>query len=157
MIDALLGKDTVLLPSQAMTNGATVSQYQDCGEAQYQTVRCSVNMGATGTIASNSGVTVSLATSDLTNATTFSTIQSSSAVKVGTTGAEVLFHTDCRKQKRYLEVSVTAGTANGTNENCTVSAIGTLTGLAQTPSGTVANPGLGGTYVTGSSDQFFIN
>jgi uncharacterized membrane protein YfcA len=153
-VEAQLNKYSVLLNPQAITNGQTASQYMDCSEAEYNTILCQVALGATGTIASAQGATVTLSTSDTTYASNFASVSSFTGIKVSN---DNVFMTDVRKQKRYLQIAVAAGTAAGTNENATVSAVGFLSGISQTPSGTVAAPGLGGTYVTGANDNFVIN
>jgi hypothetical protein len=154
--EAQYGQDTVLLSPQAMTAGATLTANHDTLNGDYSTIRFAVNMGATGTIASNNGVTVSLSTSDVTNATTFVAIANNSFTGINSP-REILFQTDTLNQKRYLQLSVTTGTSGVTNENATVCAFGTLTNMAQTPSGTVAAPGLGGAPVTGTNDVVVVN
>jgi uncharacterized integral membrane protein len=153
--EAQCGEDYVLISPQSMTNGATVSQYQDCSNAEYATIRCQVALGATGTIASANGVTVTLATADVTNSSAFTNITGASFTGIKNSNNN-LFHVDMRAQKRYLQVSVTTGTAGVTNENATISSLATLTNKAQMPSGTVDASGLGGTFVSGANDNFVI-
>jgi hypothetical protein len=121
MISERLVTDSLLLAPQAMTNSATVTANFDTLGASYATIRVAfaaeVNTNAVGP-------TLSLLQSDDTVATNFATVVANRTNEDLTSAKEVTYGIDMRGKKRYLRLSVT--TATTTNDNVTVSAIGTL-------------------------------
>jgi hypothetical protein len=142
-------KDTVLLTPQAVTAGATVSGQLDTAGGDYSTIRFLVNLGATATLASANGVSVSLSTADVTNSTAFATISGTALTGIKKS-QEVLYQTNMIGKQRYVQLNVTTGTNAVTNEAATVSAVGSVSLLEQIPT---AGPGM----VTGTNDQVVIS
>lgn len=124
-------QDSLVIAPQAMTNSATVTANLDTLGADYATIRIAlaseINTNAVGP-------TLSLLESDDTVATNFATIVADRSAEDITSAKEVTYGVDLRGRKRYLRLSVTTATA--TNDDVTLSAIGTLSRMKEQPSGT---------------------
>lgn len=132
MIHSQRGQDKLLLAPQAMTNSATVTANFDTldpgqGRAGYATIR----IGFASEINTNAvGPTISVLESDDTEVTNFATIVADQSTIAFVAATELRYEIDLRGRKRYLRLSVSTDTT--TNDNVTVSAIGTLTRLGGT-------------------------
>ena len=121
MIHSQTGKDTILFAPQGITDGATVTANLDTRGADYATGR--LNFAAEDTTTVGTDPALSLLESDDTVVTNFATITADQTVD--TTAATVAkYEVDLRGRKRYLRLSVTAGTVTGAD--CTFSATSTL-------------------------------
>ena len=130
MIPQRLDADTILVAPQAMTNSATVTANLDTLGASYATIRVAL----ASEINTNAiGPTLSLLESDDTVATNFATVTANRTAEDITDAASVTYGVDLRGRKRYLRLSVTTETT--TNDNVTVSAVGTLSRQAEGGSG----------------------
>ena len=116
-----LDADSVLLAPQAMTNSATVTANFDTLGASYATVRVAL---ASAINTNAIGPTLSLLESDDTVVTNFATVTADRSAEDITDAASVSYGVDLRGRKRYLRLSVSTETT--TNDNVTVSAVGTL-------------------------------
>jgi len=131
--NATKGIDTVLLAPQAMTNSATVTANFDTKRADHATIRIAfaaeLNTNAVGP-------TIALTESDDTVVTNFATFDSNfaRAAEDLTSAKEVRYEVDTKGRKRYLRLAVT--TATTTNDNVTLSAIGTLSRNEEEPAST---------------------
>lgn len=116
--------DTAWILPASLTAGSNVTANIDCVGADYATVRCIVsNIAGTG-VASASGTTVSILSSDNTNASTFATLV---ADRTGLKfGREVRYEVDLKGKKRYLRVNITAGSAGASNDAVVVAMVATL-------------------------------
>lgn len=123
-----------LVAPAAFTNGATASSRVDLLGADYATVNINVALGNTATIASADGVTVSVLTSDNTNASTFATVAANLTSKK--TSFNAVYNIDTKTAKRYLRVTVTPGTSGVSNEVATVAVNGMLGMLEKKPDAT---------------------
>jgi hypothetical protein len=132
MIQAQRGIDSVLIASQKITDGATVTANLDCKDCDHVTVR--VNFGAEETTDATTAAIV-LSHSDTTDATNFSTITASRGEDLAS-AHELRYEVDMKTRKRYLRLSVTAGT--GTGSDMQVGAIATKTRNGQDPASTTA-------------------
>lgn len=112
-----------ILPA-ALTAGSNVTANIDCIGSDYATVRCIVsNIAGTG-VASASGTTISLLSSDNTNASTFATLLADvTGVKFG---REIRYEVDLHGKKRYLRSNITAGSAGVSNDAVVVTMVATL-------------------------------
>lgn len=133
MIPSLRGKDTVLLESQAITDGNTATANFDCIGADWATIRMSFG-AEVNTNAVNP--TISLLESDDTVVTNFATFDSNfeRAAEDLTSAKEVRYEIDLRARKRYLRLSLALGGA--TNDDINVAVIGTLTRNEADPAST---------------------
>ena len=135
MKNALKGSDKLLINPVAMTNSATQSASYDIIGADYATIRIAfksaINTNAVGP-------TVSLLSSDDTVVTNHVTVVAN-RVETITADHELVYHMDCKTAKRYLRLTVSTATA--TNDNVTLSAIGTLTMKEESPSNTASMVG----------------
>ena len=131
MIHDRLVTDSLLLEPQAMTNSATVTANFDTLGAAYATIRVALS---TELNTNAVGPTLSLLQSDDTVATNFATVVADRTGEDLTAGKEITYGVDMRGKKRYLRLSVSTATA--TNDNVTVSAIGTLSRQGEEPAGT---------------------
>ena len=116
-----LDADSVVIAPQAMTNSATVTANLDTLGASYATIRVAL---ASEINTNAAGPTLSLLESDDTVVTNFATITANRTAEDITDAASVSYGVDLRGRKRYLRLSVT--TATTTNDNVTLSAVGTL-------------------------------
>jgi|TARA_Y100000310_G_C20655890_1_gene801945 hypothetical protein len=112
--------DTVLLAPQGITDGATVTVNYDTRGAKYATIRLNFASEET-THATDS--TVSVLESDDTVVTNFATIVADQATDL-VAAKELRYEIDLKGRKRYLRLSVSAGTTTG--GNITVGSIGSL-------------------------------
>ena len=130
-IAAQAGQDKLLIAPQAMTNSATVTANFDTQLGNYATIRITlaseINTNAVGP-------TISLLSSDDTVVTNFATITADRTAEDITAAKHVTYHVDMRGGKRYLRLSVT--TATTTNDDVTVSAVGTLSRMGNEPAST---------------------
>ena len=133
MIHDRLVQDSLLVAPQSMTNSATVTANFDTLGASYATVRIAL---ASELNTNAVGPTLSLLHSDDTVVTNFATITADRATEDLTAAKEVTYGVDLRGKKRYLRLSVTTPTA--TNDNVTLSAIGTLSRQHERPAGTTS-------------------
>jgi hypothetical protein len=131
MLEDRIVQDSLLLAPQAMTNSATVTANFDTLGADYATIRVAF---ATELNTNAVGPTLSLLQSDDTVATNFATVVANRTAEDLTSAKEVTYGIDMRGKKRYLRLSVSTATA--TNDNVTVSAIGTLSRMSEGPAGT---------------------
>lgn len=128
--------ESILVYPAAYTNGNTAAANLDTLGADVAKIRVAISLGNTATIASSDGTIVRLASSDDTNASTFTTVTADrSGIK---TSEEVTFVVNQATGKRYLRVSVIPGTSGVSNEVATVSVTGTLGRLEEGPSNTTA-------------------
>ena len=104
-------KSEVMLASQLVTDGATVTANLDCRGADY--ARIIVNLGAEETTNATT-VTLSLLESDDTVVTNFATVTANATPGLENAHQRV-YHVDMRNRKRYLRLSFTAGTGTGSN------------------------------------------
>ena len=137
MLRERMGKDSLLVAPQAMTNSATVTANLDTrtgpggSKADYATIRIAL----ASEINTNAiGPTLSVLESDDTVVTNFATVTADRTAEDITSAKEVTYGVDLRGRKRYLRLSVTTETT--TNDNVTVSAVATLNRLGQGPQGT---------------------
>lgn len=132
MLNQRLVNDSLLIAPQAMTNSATTTANFDTKGADYATLRVAlaseINTNAVGP-------TLVLSHSDDTVVTNFATLSSRSAEDI-TAAKTIHYGVDLRGKKRYLRLAVTTATA--TNDNVTVSCIGTLSDLENAPNGTTS-------------------
>ena len=137
-----LVKDSLVLSSALMTNSATSTANFDTLGSDYATLR--VSLGSE--INTNAvGPTISLLSSDDTVVTNFATVVADKTAVDITSGNVLTYGVDCRGGKRYLRLSVTTATA--TNDDVTVSAIGTLSRNDENPAGAGTTAGPIVTYV----------
>lgn len=115
MILAQNGTFTTLLAAQSITQGATATANLDMRGSDYVTLI--FDKGA-NTVATSNAVTISVLSSDVTNATTFATVTAN--VTHGSSSGVHVYHVDWKARKRYARVSITPGTALGdaTNYGC---------------------------------------
>ena len=125
--------DSIVIAPVAKTNSATATGNLDCLGAAYATIRIAlaseINTNAVGP-------TLSLLESDDTVVTNFATITADRTAEAIVTAKEVTYGVDMRGRKRYLRLSVTTATA--TNDDVTLSAIGTLSRQDVNPAGTTS-------------------
>lgn len=131
MINTLNEKDFQLVAARAITAAATASAAFDCLGADWATLTLNfaaeVNTSAVGPV-------VSLLESDDTVVTNHVTIVANRTEDLA--AAHLLrYEVDLRARKRYLRLTVTAAT-HTTNDVVTMSATGTLSRLAESPSST---------------------
>ena len=133
MKEALRGIDTVLVASQAITDGATVSASWDTIGADHATIRINLSIEET---THDTGGTISLLECDTTVVTDHATFNSSfeRSSEDCTAAKEVRYEVDLKARKRYLRLTFTAGTTSG--GNMVVGAVGTLTRNAEDPEST---------------------
>lgn len=128
MIPAQKQVTSQLLAPAAMTNTATRTANLDCIGADWATIILSfaseLNTNAVGP-------TISLLTSDDTEATNFATVTANRTNEDLTAAKLVRYDVDTKARKRYLRISVTTATA--TNDNVTVDATAIMTRLQQEP------------------------
>ena len=126
-------QDELILAPQAMTNSATVTANYDTSSASgsYATIRITlaseINTNAVGP-------TISVLESDDTVVTNFATITADRATEDITNAKFVTYHVDLRGRKRYLRLSVSTDTT--TNDDVTVSAVGTISHMRSGPAST---------------------
>lgn len=121
-------KTVVMLPTQALTDGATVTANVDCLGASYVVLQVNVS-SEEGTDATNA--TLSVLASDDTNVSNFATVATNLSLDLLTAKN----NTYCGKPpKRYMRVAYTAGT--GTGSNSSVGAVAQLLRLSEGPSNT---------------------
>jgi len=125
-----MAKTGVVLSSQLVTDGATVTANIDTKGADYATitVNCSVEEG---TDANNP--TLSILTGDTTAVSDFATIVANQSLDLSAARI-VTYGVDLRGKKRYLRLSFTAGT--GTGNDVTVGATYRLLRLDKAPAST---------------------
>ena len=127
------GKDFVLLASQEVTDGATVTANLDTKGADYAVIR--LNLGAEETTDATT-TSISLLSSDDTVVTNFATITADQTPGLEN-AHELRYEVDLKGHKRYLRLSFTAGT--GTGSNALVGATGTLYRQSETNATAVAD------------------
>ena len=128
--------DSLVLSSTLMTNSKTQTANFDCLDADYATIR--VSLGSE--INTNAiGPTVSILQADVTNVSSFATVVADQTAVDITTGNVMTYGFDMRSKKRYLRLSVSTETT--TNDNVTVSAIGTLSRNRVNPAGAGTDAG----------------
>jgi hypothetical protein len=132
MIKAQMGTASVVLSPQNVTAGATVTANFDTRGSDYATLFIP-RSAATATNAT--AATLSLLTSDNTNATTFVTVVADVTVQ-STSAACHVYHVDMRGKKRYLRLSFSTGTHSTSAQ--VVSAVGYLTRKEEAPGTTTA-------------------
>ena len=131
MIHDRNNKFSVMIPSQGMTNSATVTANLDTAGADYATIV--VNLASE--INTNAiGPTLSLLEDDTTVATNFATIVADRSAEDITAAKTVVYGVDLRGRQRYLRLSCTTATA--TNDNVEVSATAILSRNTEGPAGT---------------------
>lgn len=130
MIQSQRGIDTVMLSPQGITDGATVTANLDCRGADYATLRLPF---AAEESTHAADTTVSLLESDDTVVTNFATITADVALDL-TNAKELRYEVDLLARKRYLRLSVTAGTVTGGNITC--AAVATLSRNDESPGST---------------------
>ena len=108
MIQAQNASFSQLVSSQSVTQGATASANFDMVGNDYVTLI--FNKGA-NTNATAGACTISVLSSDNTNATTFATVAAN--VTQGSSAAVHICHVDWKAQKRYGRVTFTPGTSTG--------------------------------------------
>lgn len=119
-IESQTGVDTVLISPQLITDAATVTANLDCRDGAYASIRvnCSAEEGTNATNA-----TLSVLESDDTVVTNFATVVANRSEDL-TSAHEVRYEVDMKTRRRYLRLSVTAGT--GTGSDATFGAVGTV-------------------------------
>ena len=123
--------DSVVMQPTLMTNTVTTTANLDCLGAAYATLRVALK----SEINTNAvGPTLSLLESDTTDSTNFATIVADRTAEAIVTARSITYGVDMRGRKRYLRLSVTTATA--TNDDITVSCIGTLSRQDVNPAGT---------------------
>lgn len=136
MIQALRAIDSVLITPTAMTAAQTASATKDISGSDWVTIRIpfktEINTSAVGP-------TVSVLTSDTTDATNYATI-TADRVEDLTAGHELRYEIDGKTAKRYLKLSVSTAT-HTTNDLVTLAAIVSLTRNAADPASTTAMQG----------------
>ena len=134
--------DSLVLSSTLMTNTKTQTANFDTLGADYATLR--VSLGSE--INTNAvGPTISLLSSDDTVVSNFATVVANKTAVDITTGNVITYGVDLRGGKRYLRLSCTTATA--TNDDVTVSAVGTLSRQETNPAGAGTTAGPIVTYV----------
>lgn len=143
MIDALNGRDVLMIAPGQKTATSSTTANLDTKDADWVTIRIQfaqeINTNAVGP-------TISLLESDDTTATNFATIIANRTDEDLVAAKELRYDVDTRRRKRYLRLSITAGT-HTTNDVITISAIATLTRLTNTPSNAAALVESGGVAV----------
>lgn len=130
VVHAQRGQEELLMGNLVMTNSATNTANFDTFGASYATIRVTLQ----SEINTNGiGPTISLLSSDDTVVTNFATIVANRTTEVFVLAKQVVYHVDCRSEKRYLRLSVTTGAT--TNDDVTVNATGTLSRLSEEPAG----------------------
>jgi hypothetical protein len=121
-------KTVVMLPSQAMTDGATVTANLDTKGASYVVIQVNVS-SEEGTDATNA--TCSLLHADTTDVSNFATVATNLSLDLLTAKNNTYAG---RPTKRYLRLAFTAGT--GTGSNASVGAVAQLLRLGKGPTNT---------------------
>lgn len=130
MLNLQATKVTQMIANVLKTDGTTATANLDMKGYDYATVI--VNLGLEeGTDATNP--TVALSECDTTVLTDFATVFANVSVDLQT-ARDVVYHVDMRGRKRYLQVSITAGT--GTGNDIKVGAIGIQSRAEQDPAST---------------------
>lgn len=138
MIYSQEGASTLMIAPSGMTNSATQTANLDrhdpeTGLGNYATIRVAL----ASEINTNAiGPTLSVLESDDTEVTNFATIVADRTTEDITTAKIVEYHIDCRSRKRYLRASVTTGAT--TNDDITLSVVGTLSRNVIAPTNTAA-------------------
>ncbi len=148
MITSQAMADKLLLNNLGCTNGFTTTANVDTLGADYVTIRVALALGNTATIASANGVTIKLQETDVATGTTsaITAFADKTGIKLP---QEVRYEVDCRARKRFLQLTLTSGTAGVTNENVTATVFSTLSRMEKSPSSTAD-------MVTGTNDQAVI-
>lgn len=127
-------KKKAIFASQSLSAGASATGTVDTLGADYLEISVNVGSIATAGHASSNGVTIAVTESDDTNASTFAAISGVSDV----TGIKYLrlheLKLPRKVAKRYVKLTVTAGTSGVSNEAVVVGAIQTLSDLEVSPS-----------------------
>lgn len=130
MIQATRVKHHVLLASQTVTDGATVTANLDMKGADYATII--INLGTEETTDATTAV-ISVLSSDDTVVSNFATIVANRS-EATVDPHQVVYNIDTKTAKRYLRLSFTAGTGTGSNQLISANAI--TSRLGQEPSAT---------------------
>ncbi len=133
MVEALSGRDVLMIAPASLSNGATNTANLDTKDADWVTIR----IGFAARLNTNAvGPTISLLESDDTTPSNFATIVANRTAEDTSAAKELRYDVDTRRRKRYLRLSISSATA--TNDTNVISAIATLTRLTNTPSNTAA-------------------
>lgn len=130
-------KDTLMIAPVAMTNTETQTANLDTRGADYAVIRFPVSAEKN---TDGKGLTISLLESDDTVVTNFATFDSNFEV-TGAVDQQVaakgrVYLINCKARKRFLRLSLT--TQNSTNDDLTVSAVGSLYVNEQEPASATA-------------------
>lgn len=130
MIELQKGRYEIMIPSQTITDGATVTANIDCRDGDYLSLI--MNLGIEETTDATTAV-LSILESDDTVVTNFATI-TEDVNPAAVTAKLQLFHIDLRDRKRFIRVSFTAGTETG--GNLPLGVTGVLSRLSTAPATT---------------------
>lgn len=130
MIETQNHPDAMMIQPCALTAGSNVTANLDTIGSDYATIRVLMN-NLQATVASATGATVSLLSSDVTHSSSFATVVADkTGLKFGQT---VRYEVDTKTAKRYLRVNITAGTAGVSNDAIVAAAIGTVSRRESSP------------------------
>lgn len=127
----LTGRDTVLFAPTGITDGAVSTANLDTRLGDWATIR--ISFAAEETTHATAS-TISLLESDDTVVTNFATIVADNSSLDLASAREERYEVDLRGRKRYLRLSITAGTTTG--GNITFASIATLHRLGAGPAST---------------------
>lgn len=132
MITEQRNPDTVWILPASLTAGSNVTANIDCLGADYATVRVLVSNTAGTGVASASGTTVSILSSNVTHSSSFATLVADrTGIKFG---REVRYEVDLTTNRnRYLRVNITAGSAGASNDAVVVAMVATLSKKEDNP------------------------
>lgn len=137
MIQSQAMKDTLVLNSVGITNGATnQTNAIDTQGCDYVTIRVALTNIVSATIASTDGVTIKLQESDdtnITNAVAITAIANKTGLK---TARALRYEIDTKSRKRYLFPIITPGTSGVTNEPVTATVYATISRMEFAPGST---------------------
>lgn len=134
MIDAQKQVTKAVISPVSRTAGHTQVGFIDTLGADYAKIDVNASDIATTGTASATGGSISLGEADDTNVSNATTIVADrTALKFA---RNVTYLVDTKTKKRYLHLTVTAGTAGVSNETQLFSAVGSVSRLDQAPTGT---------------------
>jgi hypothetical protein len=131
MVEAEKLVHTVLLGAQTITDGATATANLDCKGARHAVVI--VNLGVEETTDATA-ISLALRESDDTVVTNFATVVANQSITSIASASQAVYLVNLLGRKRYLRLSVTAGT--GTGSNLTFSANAITSRLEEAPAST---------------------
>lgn len=123
---------SMLFPPQAVAEDTTTTANLDTRGFDYATIIVAMS---SETNTSAEGPTISLLTSDLTVVSNGDTVATDQVAYDLTGAGQTTYHVDLRGKKRYLGLSVTAG-SHATGDDITISAVAILSRADEAPAGT---------------------